>query len=170
MDPVRVAKIRGPRGLHGELIATFFADPSSWLKKTTPLLVGHDEKTAVPFKLKSLSNNNQGHVLGFVEIVDRTAAEKFAGQLVFADRALFASKPGEPIFLGEVMGFIVYDGDVAVGPVIEFSSNGPQDIVVVRHDGRDVQIPFIEAFLRDIDFKSKSIHMQLPEGLWQEID
>lgn len=170
MDPVRVAKIRGPRGLKGELICTFFADPSSWLKKTTPLAIGDDEARAVPMKLKSLSGNNQGHVLGFAEVVDRTAAEKLVGQFVFADRALFASKPGEPIFLGEVMGFTVYDGDVVVGPVTEFTSNGPQDILVVRHDGRDVQIPFIEAFLRDIDFKSKSIHMQLPEGLWQEID
>lgn len=170
MDPVRVAKIRGPRGLKGELIVAFFADPSTWLQKNTALAIGSDEKTAVAYKLKSISGNNQGYVLGFAELADRTAAEKLVGQFVFADRALFASKPGEPIFLGEVIGFTVFDGPVAVGPVTEFTSNGPQDILVVRHEGRDVQIPFVEAFLRDIDFATKAIHMQLPEGLWQEID
>ena len=53
--------------------------------------------------------------------------------------------------------------NVLVGTVLSLSSNGPQDLLVVGE--REFLIPFVEAFILEIDFPNRKIFMDLPEGL-----
>jgi ribosomal 30S subunit maturation factor RimM len=48
---------------------------------------------------------------------------------------------------------------------VAFSSNGPQDLLVVDYKGNKVDIPFVEAFISKIDFELQIVSMNLPPGL-----
>ena len=54
-----------------------------------------------------------------------------------------------------------------LGEIVGFSSNGPQDLLVVEANGKTVEIPFVDAFIKKIDFKHQSVVMELPEGLFK---
>jgi 16S rRNA processing protein RimM len=104
-------------------------------------------------------------LLSLKSISDRTAAEKLIGNLVSIPSNLLKSKKGEMIFLSEILNFKVFDGKNEVGEIISFSSNGPQDLLVVKGEKHQSEIPFVEAFIKKIDYENRLIKMDLPEGL-----
>jgi 16S rRNA processing protein RimM len=63
------------------------------------------------------------------------------------------------------LNFQVYNFQNLIGAIVGFSSNGPQDLIVVNYNGKDIEIPFVEAFICDLDFDHKKLMMELPEGL-----
>jgi len=64
-----------------------------------------------------------------------------------------------------VKGFKVYDKGTLVGKIIGFSSNNAQDLLIVETSNKEVEIPFVQAFVVKMDSKNKKIEMDLPEGL-----
>ena len=82
------------------------------------------------------------------------------------DEDLLISKPGETIYLSEIKNFKLKDPDQKVlGEIVGFSSNGAQDLLVVESGGRKAEVPFVDAFIKKIDFKQQVVVMDLPEGL-----
>lgn len=189
-----IGKIQEAHGLKGELFVHLFAKQADWLNEVKELRIGrtpeHPEKS---YQLNAARVHKTGLIVRLEGVADRTAAEGLLKQYLFIDESLLVSDLGETIYLREILGFSVYD----LGPEIEsdiddeidaaddfadfsaarrigiiegFSSNGPQDLLVVRREEsrQAVEIPFVEAFLIEIDFEAKKMLMQLPEGLIDE--
>ncbi len=62
-------------------------------------------------------------------------------------------------------GWMIYDGEEAVGQIIEVQEFPQQMMALVEYQGRDILIPLNETFLKSIDEKQQHIKMTLPEGL-----
>ncbi len=96
----------------------------------------------------------------------------FKGYDFYVPRDVFSSHSGEPIYLIEVLNFQVYDREKKqLGEVVSFSHNGSQDLLnVSAGNKKQIEIPFIEEYLFDIDFESKRIVVDLPSGWpsWSE--
>ena len=89
------------------------------------------------------------------------------GQGFYIPDELLISEPGETIFLGEILGFQLRgpDGQV-LGEVVDFSSNGLQDLLVVKGPGgKKSDVPFVDDFIVELNFDEKFLVMDLPEGL-----
>lgn len=85
----------------------------------------------------------------------------------YVEDDLFVSKPGEGIYLNEIKNFKLKDPEQKVlGEIVGFSSNGVQDLLVVEANGKKVEVPFVDAFIKKIDFKHQAVVMDLPEGLF----
>ncbi|MEQ1723852.1 MAG: hypothetical protein ABL930_11800, partial [Pseudobdellovibrio sp.] len=52
-----------------------------------------------------------------------------------------------------------------IGTIRGFSSNGPQDLLLVSSGSKEFEIPFVKQFVLHVDFKNKVIKTHLPEGL-----
>lgn len=123
------------------------------------------------YAVQRATARRDGIILLLEGCTSRNDAESLEKQFVFIDQKLLVSQKGEAIFLNEILNFTVLDGDKVIGPIEGFSSNGPQDLLVVRTGaGLNVEIPFVEAFLRDIDFAGKKVLMDLPPGLVEEVE
>jgi 16S rRNA processing protein RimM len=165
---VCVGKIKAPRGLQGELHAIFFSPPRDWINKVDSFWVGPDEDDVQKISILKCSEYSGGYHLRLAGIADRSAAEEAVGLKLYLPEELFVSEAGEVIFLREILGFVLMDREEPVGEIVGFSSNGPQDLLVVSHKNRKVEIPFVDAFIIDINFQEKKVLMELPVGLWQE--
>jgi 16S rRNA processing protein RimM len=160
-----VGKVKDAHGLRGELYILVFSGDVSWLKKLQTLelrgktaTTTHSVEKVKPFK--------QGLILKVPGVNDRTQAEALKGHEFYIPADIFVSKPGETIFLNEILGFMVKNvAQEDIGSVEGFSTNGAQDLLVVTTPAKKVEIPFVEAFIKKIDFKHKTIVMDLPEGL-----
>ncbi len=168
---VRVGKVKDAHGIRGELYVVLFAGEADWLNKFKELRLvveagGADVKN---YQIKSARVHKAGLIVKTNEIKDRNEAETLKGRLVEIPEAFLISKPGETIFLREILGFKVSTkARGEIGPVVKFSSNVAQDLLVVDTAHGQFEIPFVEAFIVKINYEAKTILMDLPEGLLGE--
>lgn len=158
-----VGKIKLARGLKGELFALIFSKQVDWADKLKQVALG-DENTV--YSVIRARPHKDGLLLTLEGVSDRTGAEALLGKTLSISSELLVTKKGDTIFLSEILGFemLTKQGDF-LGPIVGFSSNGPQDLLVIDHKGRRCDIPFVPAFVLDINFEKKQIIVDLPEGL-----
>lgn len=163
-----VGKVREAHGLKGDLYVLVFAGDITWAKrmKTFGLKAKAGDEIQT-FTVERTKPFKKGIIVKAQEISDRTAAEGVEHMEFFIDEELLVSKPGETIYLSEIKNFKLKNPEQTVlGEIVDFSSNGVQDLLVVEADGKKVEIPFVDAFIKKIDFKHQAVVMDLPEGLF----
>ena len=182
-----VGKIKEASGLGGSFYVLLFVDSGDWVEKFQEIRLVHDERASVKgdgsqrnmsddqkiiLEVNQRRPHKKGLVLKCEGVSDRNQSEALLGKVVQVRSDFFVSDPGEPLFLREVLGFQVFDKSNEIGVVSGITSNGPQDLLVVTHvvspDSqvkKEYLIPFVEAFLVQVDFDKKKIEMNLPEGL-----
>lgn len=171
-----VGKITHAHGLRGDLFVHLFAKKADWLEKCDDLFLADvseisDRKFAPQQAvIKECKLHKGGLLIKLDGIGDRTRADELLKKFVFIKVETLVSSPGEMLFLQEVLGFGVTDNGQEVGVIVAFSSNGPQDLLVIesKRSGKAFEVPFVEAFLVEVDFQGRCIHMRLPEGLIDE--
>ena len=187
-ESIRLAKVKAAYGIRGELFIFPFTPKARWIhnlsqitltkdhNKVSHLMQHKSSKSIVnsgigsnfTFNMEYFKSQRDGYIVKLYGCDDRTEAEKWCGAFVSVPMSHFISRPGEEIYLIELKDFMVISLEQQVGPIVSFSSNGYQDIIQVRKDGRLYDIPFVKEFLIQIDWQAKSIYMDLPEGLFDK--
>ncbi len=184
---IKVGKIFESKGLRGEVKVLFFSGAPTWIKEVTELHLSPKpiSLTAIAdpakfkiYKIESRSKTSQPDRLVFKleGVNDRNQSDALKGTEVFVDEDLFESEKGGEIYLREILGFVMVDiaqkseteatRGLVIGTIVEFESNGVQDIAVVAQENGDrALVPLIKAFIENINFEKKIIEMNLPEGL-----
>lgn len=176
---VRVGRVKDAHGLKGEVFVTLFAGEAAWLKQMKTLRLakpGADSMQAPPqnaeikiLQVKSARPHKNGIIVVSPDVKGRTEAETWKGWWLEIPREFLVAKRGEQIYLIEIKDFDVnVAGKGIIGPITGFSSNGAQDLLLVKTKNGEVEIPFVEAFVTEIDYENHMVEMELPEGLLGE--
>lgn len=163
-----VGWVKSAHGIRGEVFIRLAAGTADWLGNTKSLLLVGPDSTQKQCTFQFIRPHKDGLIVKFREITDRNQAESVCKYKVYLSESAMVSAPGEPIFLNQIKGFTVIDqanDSKAVGAITGFASNGPQDLLKVDSQGKEVLIPFVEAFIVNIDFDKKEVTMDLPRGL-----
>lgn len=162
-----IGKVKEAHGLRGELYVLIFSGDTSWIDSLKDFqLLLPSEDVAREFQVKKVKSHKKGIIISASEIADRTAAEKLVGSQFLVSEDLFISKKGETIYLSEILNFsLVDEKNEKLGEVAGFSSNGVQDLLIIRNQEGEHLVPFVAPWIIDMDFNSKSLKMSLPEGL-----
>lgn len=163
-----VGKVREAHGLKGDLYVVIFSGDISWAKRMKRFgLKLKDSEEVQTFTVERTKPFKKGLIVKASEIKDRTEAENLEHLEFHVEEDLFVSKPGETIYLSEIKNFKLKNPEQTVlGEIVDFSSNGMQDLLVVESNGKKVEIPFVDAFIKKIDFKHQAVVMDLPDGLF----
>jgi 16S rRNA processing protein RimM len=173
-NKIAIGKVRDSHGLKGELfVMTNLSTPPPWvaeLKEFTLLVQapndeGKHESKIENFVVKRIRPHKKGFIVKSDKIEDRNASDLYKGAAVYIEKTYLETEKGDEIYLQEIKGFVVYNNEIEVGPIVEFSSNTVQDLLVVAYQDRKVEIPFVKDFVKKIDWEAKKIFMELPEGL-----
>lgn len=168
-DWICIGKVLKAHSLKGELFLFLFAKQADWYQGE--LQVGlSKELEGQPSDLhilKKLSAHKDGFIIRLEGIADRTQAELAEKKFFFIPSQILVSPSGETPFLNELLNFEVYNSQQLIGKVTDFSSNGPQDLLIVSPapDQAPFEIPFVEAFIEQVDYVQGKIFLTLPEGL-----
>ena len=66
----------------------------------------------------------------------------------------------------KLVGFQLFDSERgALGPIIEVQENKFQDLLVIKHEEREILVPIHDDLIESVDREAKKISLQLPEGL-----
>lgn len=165
VQQLHVGKVMDAHGIRGDLYCLLFSGDASWSEKLKTLNLRQGDKN-LEFEIQRTKPFKKGFIVTLKEVKDRNQAEALKGAEVWADEDVFVATPGESLYLREIMGFQVCDSEgKVIGMIESFSTNGSQDLLVVKSDKDTYEIPFVEDFVTSIDHESKKIQMDLPEGL-----
>lgn len=170
-DAVQVATVGRPHGVHGELrFVPVSGDPSrlvglrtTWL---TPASAGAGVgPSPARYAVRSVRVHGGAALVMLAGIDDRDAAGALVHAEAWARRAELPERGPDEFEPGEVIGALLLDGDVAVGPVRGVATSGGRDFFEVEHGGRLVLVPAVKDWLVRFAPEDGRIVMRLPAGL-----
>ena len=104
-------------------------------------------------------------VLKFAGIDSISDAESLLGCELQIPASERASLEGGSAFVSDLIGCTVFAGERAIGKVKDVRFGAGEAPLLLVVGAKEYDIPFAEAFLRDVDLAQKQIHMLLPEGM-----
>jgi 16S rRNA processing protein RimM len=167
-----VGWVKDAHSLKGELYIQLFAKQADWLSSFKIFWLkpkSADFSAIVQFEVAKAKAHKDGLIVKSNAIIDRTAAEKLKGFTFLIPESYLEAKPSEGIFLLQIKGFKVFDLDRELGFVSGFSTNNMQDLLIVNNGSREILIPYVDAFIKRVDFDNQRILMELPPGLEDDI-
>jgi len=158
-----IGKIKDAHGLRGDVFIIFFSKDYSWIDLIDEVYI---EET--PYEVIKMAQHKDGLKAQLKGLTDRNQSEALIGKQVYLPADFFFTQDeDEGLFLTEIEKFKVVDKMAGeIGIITGFSSNTAQDLLVVTSPSGNVfEIPFVDAFIIEIDHENKTIQMDLPEGL-----
>jgi 16S rRNA processing protein RimM len=180
-----LAHLLRPQGRKGELLAELLTDfPERFEERKQVFLApsGFEGEAIQASSAEVVSfwlpvGKNEGRiVLQFAGIDTISQAEELAGLEVIVPDEERTSLDDDSVYIGELIGCMVYDGMTAVGEIADVQFPTTADgarrledaaplLEVTSPDGNEILIPFAKAFVVRIDTIAKRLDMALPKGL-----
>lgn len=167
-----VGKIVNTHGIKGEVRVISKTDfPEERYKPGNTLYLfmeGKDEPVQVTVGSHRL--HKQFHLLQFKEISTLTEAETLKNALIKVPEDQLSPLAEDEYYFHEIIGCDVFseEGD-PIGKVKEILTPGANDVWVVGRPGKkDALIPYIDAVVKNINIKDKTIKIHIMEGLLDE--
>ena len=116
--------------------------------------------------LTSFSIKGDALVLGFAEISTPEEASAFYGQTLNLDKEQ-APMPEGYVRYDELIGFNAIDDEgKKLGSLLDVLENAPTPSLKFKSvDGKVFYVPFIDAFVGEIDYQEKTIRIHVVEGM-----
>ena len=165
---LRVATIAGPHGLRGHLkLIVHTDDPARRFSRGVVLDCDWEEHPTLT--VAEVSNAGSAWRVKFEEIADRTAAEEMLGAELWIETEEWEDEDDE-WYDADLVGLPARSPDGgALGEVVAVEHGPAQDLLVVRHDGRDVRVPFVAAIVTEVS--GDGVTIAPPGGLFDsEVD
>ncbi|MEH7802810.1 MULTISPECIES: ribosome maturation factor RimM [Bacillus] len=169
---LNVGKIVNTHGVRGEVRVVSKTDfPEERYKKGSVLYI-FKQGQGEPLKATVASHrqHKQFDLLTFEEISSLNEAELLKESILKVEKEHLVSLDEGEFYFHQIIGCEVYDEeDQLVGQIKEILTPGANDVWVVGRKGKkDALIPYIPSVVKKIDISSKTIHIEVMEGLIDE--
>ncbi len=193
-----VAQLLRPQGRHGELLAEPQADVALLVAGCRLWLGAREDSTPLPNAARELegawqpTGRNAGRVVLKLRGTDSiSAADALAGQFLLLPLSALPPLGADTFRVRDLVGCALYDGDQLTGTVVDVqfpvAADGrtrlpdapdllavepvpPAEAVAAATLPEPVLVPFVQAWLTDVDLAAKRISMRLPPGLFTSVE
>ena len=165
-DFITLAKVVKTQGRHGEVAVETFSDVPGRFAAGMRFFASPEGGKRRELSVTDVWPHKGHLVLKFAGIDSITEAEVLVGrelQVPQIERAHL--EPGWN-YVSDLIGCDVFDGDRRIGTVEDIQSGaGEASLLIVKSGKREVDVPFAEAYLREVDLAHRQVKMALPEGM-----
>ena len=163
---ITIAKVAKTQGRRGEVAAELFTDFPERFEERRRLWALNERGERRELQLEDFWPHKGQMVLKFAGIDSINDAELLLRSEIQIPREQRAELEPGAVYVSELLGCTVADGDREIGTVanVDFSA-GEAALLVVQDGPKEYLIPFVESFLRRVDYAGRRIEMSLPEGM-----
>jgi len=165
-ETILVGLIHKPHGLRGEVSVESFSDLEG------RFAVGSAFHLAVPgvprrdIRVRSCRPGKRGLLVGFDGVTDRDRAEEIRGGRLEVDRSEVPPAPEGEYYYFELIGCRCVDAELGeLGTVREVMEDGGGQILLIEGEQGVLLVPFVKAFLVNVNIAERRIEIEAPEGL-----
>lgn len=165
MNKLKIGKILGTHALKGELKIRSYSDFDE-----QRFVIGHKlliENQNEEFVIKTVRFHKGNYLVSFDGLQDINLVEKYVGLNVYGYKEDIELDDDE-YFYGDLIGCTVMQDDQKVGEVVSVFNNGAHDILSVQTDTKKISIPYVDAFIDEVDIDNKVIVVHLIKGFLDE--
>lgn len=166
MEYYRIGYIANTLGIGGELkVQTLTSDISrfSSLKSCYIDMEKEKERVEVQYYREYKKNYIIVKLKGFDT---KGGTEKFKGKYMVVDENNLARLEEGRYYIFQILGCRVKTAEgEELGEITDVLQPGGNDVYVVTEGKREILVPAVKRFVKDIDIKRKVITVDLPEGL-----
>lgn len=161
-----MARVLKTQGRRGEVAVEVHSDVPDRFRENMQLSALAADGSRRVLKIEEMWPHKGHLILKFEDIESISDAEALIGaelQVPKEDRAQL--EPGWN-YVSDLVGCSVFDGEREIGIVrhLQFGA-GEAPLLIVQAGSKQYEIPYAEAYLKQLDFEHKKIWMELPEGL-----
>ena len=164
---ISVGKILNFHGIKGEAKVGFSKGQEDFILGLDLVYVLKGSEY-LPLTVQNVRLNKNFALFKFKGIDSINDLMEYKGSVLFVEESYIRENLEENEFLiDELVGMDLYDTDnKKLGFVIGVSNNGANDLLSVKTMSKKVcLVPFVEAFIKNVDIKNKSIVINNLEGL-----
>ncbi len=166
-DRVLVGLLVRPHGVRGEAMVELHTERPERFTAGRELWLSPRRGESRRVRVAASRPHRQGLLVAFEGIADRDAVEALRGAELEIDRAEVGAPPAGRWWAFDLVGCRASDrlaGDL--GEVVDLVEDGGGWLVLVaRPSGATLALPFVEAYLVEVDVGAKRLAWNLPEGL-----
>jgi len=158
----RIVKTHGLKGEVGVLLDV--DDPIEYSKMESVFV--SQEQGLVPFFIERISIRGDRATVKFETVDSIEAANILKGSGLYLPLEHLPAKGPDSFYYHDVVGFTAIDERSGeIGKIADYYTNGPQDILAIEKDGREILVPLVDDFFVKTDHEQKQIVFRLPDGL-----
>ena len=171
---LRVGRLLKAHGLKGAIKLELYTDsPNERFKPGTLLELQVPEESPWHGKTVTVSElrwYNTMPVLFLEGVSDRTQAESLIRAILLVEADLSAT-PAEPEawYDQQLVGLRVERDGQIVGEISRVDHMPAQDLLAISSNGREVLLPFVKAFVPEVNVEASKIVITPPGGLFEEL-
>jgi len=161
-----VGRIGRAHGVRGEVTVEIRTDdPDSRFAIGTTLATDPENKG--PLTIRDARFHSGTLLLSFNGFDDRTSVEGLRNVLLLSDvNPKEANATEDDFHISQIVGSSVIDGEgIDWGLVVDVMHLPAQDTLVIDHNGREILVPFVKAFVPKVDIDKKIITVNSIESL-----
>jgi 16S rRNA processing protein RimM len=167
---ILLGHIVGAHGIRGEVMIRSYAEVPDDIGAYGPLADAAGKRT---FEIVQAKAGTKGVIARIRGVDDRTAAEALKGIDLYVDRAALPDVDEGEVYQADLTGMQAVTPEGAdIGVIVGVANYGAGDILEIRKPGvSDTElVPYMDAFVRDVDIKARRIVIIRPTYLEDEND
>ncbi len=160
----KIGYILKTHGLKGEVTLSLDDDGPGDLTGVNTVFVEKDSRL-IPYFIKTVSHKGSKAFVRFEDVDDLSEAEKIVKRAVYLDKSVRPKSGRGQFYNDEIIGFkVVEEAGEILGTIREIMQAGPNRLIVLVREGKEVLIPVNGPFITSINKTKKTVTVDLPEG------
>ncbi len=165
---IAIGRIVGTSGVEGIIKATAYSGIPERFLQLKSLYVFSDEGYR-GYVVKSAVVKQGQVLLQLKGITTREAAKALVGKEIFVPEDQRIEPPEGYYFLDDIVGLTVFDtAGNKIGKVTDVIAHAANEVYVVREGDREVLIPAVRQFVKEINIPEGRMVVELIEGMLEE--
>jgi 16S rRNA processing protein RimM len=161
-----VGKIIKPHGLGGELKVFSYIKKPEYFKNWKTVFVQRGEEEGQWLHIDGVRFQHKWVLLKFADINERNSAELFRDSLLYIDSEA-VEKVAEDSFSTLLINDFIVETVTGkkIGVIEDILLHSAQNILVVKKGNKELLIPFVKEFVKQIDMENRKVIISPIEGL-----
>lgn len=167
IDLVPLGRIGRPHGILGDVRVLFFNADSPPIKPGDTIWLMDGKRGAAQVTVLDLRPHQDQWILSLEESRDRTQAARMTGKQIAVPRSALPETGDDEYYVRDLVGLTAKDREGGtVGRVVHTYFSGAHEVLVIRGDQGELDVPFAEDFIGDVDLEQGVLVLQ---GLFREL-
>lgn len=163
-ESFKIGFILKPHGLKGEVSVSLDDTAPEDISEIKTLFLEINQ-ALVPYFIERASASGAKAFIKFEDVDTADEAQQISKCSLFLPKASRPKSTRGEFYSDEVIDFqVVTVEDVVLGKIHEIVDAGPNKLLVLDHQGKEVMIPVNAPFIKSVNKSKKRITVELPEG------
>lgn len=159
----KIGYVLKPHGLKGEVTVSIDPDAPDFSSLESVFI--ETENSLEPFFITGAAVRADKAFLKFEDVDSPEQAQAICKSAVYLPKSLRPRSGKDQFYDDEIVGFEVSDTRFgSLGSVSEVIAAGPNKLLSVHNNGKEILIPVNSPFIQEINKSKKQITVSLPEG------